>query len=161
MSEELKGFDALLADGEAQAEFDRRVNKAIEAARDKWEENALARIEAARAEGARAAGMSAEEKLQARERALSGRERALSQRELRAKAARALSERGLPGELADAINCEDPGAYEASFERAEAAFRAAVQAGIAQRLGGAAPSMGIDRADPSKLTDDQYYAGKF
>lgn len=141
--------------------LDERIAQAVDAARGKWEQDVKTRIDEARAEGERAAGMSYEEKLAARERELQGRERELSRRELRAMAARALSEKGLPGELADAINCEDREAYEASFEKAESAFRAAVQAGIARRLGGAAPTLGIDTSDPSKLTDDQYYAGKF
>lgn len=146
---------------ENETGLDGMIAQAVDAAREKWEKDVKARLDEARTEGERAAGMSYEEKLAAREKELRGRERELSRRELRATAARALSEKGLPGELADAVNCDNPEAYEASFQKAEAAFRAAVQVGIAQRLGGAAPALGIDRSDPSKLTDDQYYAGKF
>ncbi len=146
---------------EEERSLDELIAQAVDAAREKWEKDVKARVDAARAEGERAAGMSYEEKLAAREKELRGRERELSRRELRATAARTLSEKGLPGELADAVNCDDPAAYEASFQKAEAAFRAAVQTGIAQRLGGAAPALGIDMSDPSKLSDDQYYAGKF
>lgn len=146
---------------EGEAELNLRIAQAVEAARGNWEKDLKTRVDEARAEGERVAGMSYEEKLAAREKELQGRERALSRRELRAMAAQTLSEKGLPGELADAINCEDGEAFEASFQKAESAFRAAVQAGIARRLGGMAPALGLDAGDPAKLTDDQYYAGKF
>lgn len=157
---EERGFDALLSDREMQAEFDRRVAKAIETARGKWDKEIDRKLGEARAEGERAAGMSYEEKLSERERALTGRERELSRRELRALAAQSLSAKGLPGELADAINCDDREAFERSIESAEKAFRGALQAGIAQRLGGAQPALGAELGDPAKLTDDQYYAEK-
>ena len=146
---------------EDEKSLDEKIDQALDAARGKWEKEMKIRIDEARAEGERAAGMSYEEKLEVREKELQGRERELSRRELRAMAARALSEKGLPGELADAVNCEDRESYEASFQKAESAFRAAVQAGIARRLGGMAPALGIDAGDPAKLTDDQYYTGKF
>lgn len=111
-------------------------------------------------QGDEEAGMRDEEMLAAREKALSLREKELSRRELRAMATLALRERGLPDELADAVSCESPEAYEESLAKSEAAFRAAVQAEMTKRLGGMAPARGIDMQNPAALTDEQYYAWK-
>ncbi|MGI6239550.1 MAG: DUF4355 domain-containing protein [Christensenellales bacterium] len=144
---------------DAKADLEQQVAQAVERARAEWEAAMPDRLDEARAAGERAAGMSAQERLIERERQLQGRERELSRRELRAAAIQALSARGLPSELADAINLDDREAYERSLEGAERAFRSAVQAGVAQRLGGQPPAFGAEVGDPSKMTDDQYYAG--
>lgn len=77
-----------------------------------------------------------------REDALEKRERELNRRELHARALQALSDRGLPGSLADALSYEDAPAMEASLERMESAFRTAVQQGVEQRMAGRAPRSG-------------------
>lgn len=145
---------------DARREYEARVAEAVEAARCEWETEVERRVNAARAEGERVAGLSAEERLQERERALAGRERELARRELRAEALQELAGRGLPGELADALSYEDREACRRSMEQTERAFRAAVQAGISQRLGAMPPAVAAGVVDAEKLTDEQYYTAR-
>lgn len=153
-------FDELMENEDVRAEFERRVSQALEEARGGWEQELERRLISARAEGERIAGMSAEERLREREKQLAEREREITSRELRAMAVQLLAERGLPGELADALCFEDAEACERSIDGVERAFRAAVQHGVTQRLGSGAPPRGGEICDPGKLTDDQYYAAR-
>ena len=59
-TEQPKTFDDILSNKEYQAEFDRRINKAIETSRSKWQ----ADMEAEKSEAEKLAKMKAEEKLQ-------------------------------------------------------------------------------------------------
>ena len=106
----VQGFDALLQNREFQSEFDRRVSRALETARGKWAQETERKIERACAEAERLARMSGEERMAhdfaQREAELAQREQSIVRRELRAQAARMLSERSLPPELADALNYE-------------------------------------------------------
>lgn len=153
-------FDQMLENEGVRAEFEQRISRALEEARDGWEQEIESRLISARAEGERIAGMSAEERLRERERQLKERERDLTRRELRAMAAQLLASRSLPGELADALCFEDAEACERSIDGVERAFRAAVQQGITQRLGSETPPRGGEICDPARLTDAQYYAAR-
>lgn len=153
-------FDELMENETVRAEFEQRLNRALEEARGGWEQEVEKRLISARAEGERIAGMSAEERIRERERQLAEREQEINRRELRAMAAQLLAERGLPGELADAICFEDAEACERSIDSVERAFRAAVQQGVTQRLGSGAPPKGGEICEPGKLTDEQYYAAR-
>ena len=142
-----------------QADIDRIVQRTIRGERQRADRL----VEAARTEAARLAGMNAEERArheaEQRELALNERERALDRRELRAEALETLARRGLPGELADALDYADAERVSASLEAVEAAFRGAVQRGVEARLRGAeTPPQGArDRVDLSQLTDYEYY----
>lgn len=153
-------FDELIENENVRAEFERRLSRALEEARGGWEQELERRLISARAEGERIAGMSAEERLREREKQLAEREREITRRELRAMAVQQLAERGLPGELADALCFEDAEACERSIDSVERVFRAAVQQGVTQRLGSGAPPRCGEICDPGKLTDDQYYAAR-
>ena len=153
-------IDELMQNESVREEFERRLRQALEEARTGWEQDIEKRLVSARAEGERIAGMSAEERLREREKQLAEREQAITRRELRAMAAQLLASRGLPGELADALCFEDAEACERSIDSVERVFRAAVQQGITQRLGSAAPPRGGEICDPAKLTDDQYYSAR-
>lgn len=59
-AQQTKTFDDILTNKEYQAEFDRRINKAIETSRTKWQ----ADMEAEKSEAEKLAKMKAEEKLQ-------------------------------------------------------------------------------------------------
>lgn len=119
-----------------QAELDAIVTKRLA----KASKDTDAKIAAAIAEGEKRGKMSAEERAEAdrkaNQKALEERERTIKTRELRASALETLAEKGLPKDLAEALNYSDEEAFEKSMAAAEKAFRAAVQAGVKARLAG-------------------------
>lgn len=139
-------FDEALKNPAYQAEFDRRVTKALQTAQDKWQKDADARILAAKTEAEKLARMTAEQKAeherQEREKSLADRETALTVRELRAQAAETLSQKGLPAALLDVLAYSDADKCAASIDAAEKAFRAAVQTGVEERMKGTPPIKG-------------------
>lgn len=138
-------FDELLKDKNNQAEFDRRVSKALETAKAKWQQEAEAKIAEAKTEAEKLAKMNAEQKAeherQKREKELADREALLTLRELRAEAAVTLSEKGLPKELIDSVNFKDADSCKKSIETLETVWRAAVQSGVEERLKGKTPTV--------------------
>lgn len=146
VAEQRLTFADLLKDREYQADFDRRVAKALDTARAKWEAEATERIHRERTEAERMAKMTAEQKAdherQTREKALAEREAAITLREMRAQALEVLSERSLPKELSDVLNYENAETLTASIDAAERTYRAAVQAGVEERLKGKPPQTG-------------------
>ena len=143
---------------DAAAEIDRRIREALDQARGEW----AAETAKAVADTERLAAMSDSERasynLSRRESALNERERQLVERELRAMALEKLAERGLPRELADALPYTDEARCLAGLDSVERAFRAAVQAGVDERLRGGTPCAGTGRrADADSLSDAEYY----
>ena len=158
-----QGFDALLKQRDFQSEFDRRVSRALETARGKWAQETKQKIERACAEAERLARMSGEERMAhdfaQREAALNDREQKIVRRELRAEAARMLSERALPMELMEALNYESAEQVNLSMDAAEKAFKQAVQTGIEERMRASVPS--IARSGRSgDISDDEYYRSR-
>ena len=158
-----QSFDELLQNRDFQSEFDRRISRALETARGKWAQETERKIDRAREEAERLARMSGEERMAhdfaQREAALNDREQQIVRRELRAEAARMLSERSLPMELMDALNYESAEQVNLSMDAAEKAFRQAVQSGIEERMRAAAPS--IARSGRSgDMSDDEYYRSR-
>ena len=155
-----QSFDELLQNREFQSEFDRRVSRALETARGKWAQETKQKIERARVEAERLARLSGEERMAhdfaQREAELSQREMNIVRRELRAEAARMLSERALPMELMEALNYESREQVNLSMDAAENAFRQAVQQGIEERMRSQPPI--VSRSGRSgDLSDDEYY----
>ena len=143
---------------DAAAEIDRRIREALDQARGEW----AAETAQAVADTERLAAMSDSERvsynLSRREAALNERERQLVERELRAMALEKLAERGLPRELADALPYTDEARCLAGLDSVERAFRAAVQAGVDERLRGGTPCAATGRrADADSLSDAEYY----
>lgn len=157
-------FEELLKEKEFQSEFDRRVSRALETARGKWEREMEEKIAQARVEEQERAQMSGEERmahdLAEREAQLQAREQEIMRRELHAEALRLLQERGLPHELAGTMNYSDSEALQASLDAAESAFRAAVQSGIEQRLRGNAPTINR-RHTEGEQSDADYYRANY
>ena len=137
--------DVLKSDKAKQAEFDRRVSKALETARSKWAEEEAAKIEAVKTEAEKLAKMNAEQKAEherlKRDKELADREALLTLRELRAEAAGTLAEKGLPKELIDSVNFKDADSCKKSIESLETVWRAAVQSGVEERLKGKTPTV--------------------
>ena len=93
----------------------------------------------------------------ARQEALDTREEQLRRREVTARAREALAERGLPPALADCLSFPDEEALRQGVDALEAAFRAAVQQAVDERLL-ADPPRSAAPAALSDLSDEDYYA---
>ena len=93
----------------------------------------------------------------ARREALDTRESDLRRRELNARAHDLLKERGLPTALSTVLSFSDESALAVGIDALEKAFRAAVQAGVEERLLTAAPKA-ASLMNPSDLPDEEYYA---
>lgn len=155
-----------------QADIDALIEKRL--AREKRDQEK--RLQEARTAGEKAgearARMSEEERLRSdRERAeqeagereaqLRQREQELVSRELRIDALDALAKKGLPRELADLLVYTDREQCIDSLNSVEKVFRAAVQAGIEERIrksAGTVSAGGGQKPDTSKMSDAEYYA---
>ena len=115
--------DMLEQNPEYRSEFDRRLGKALETARGKWD----AEKQEAVNEAQRLAKMTTEQKAkyerEQAEQALAQREAAVTRRELMAEAKSALASKGLPAELADCLNYADADTCKASMDAVEKAFQ--------------------------------------
>ncbi len=138
----LPGFDELLKNKDYQSEFDKRVNKALETARAKWDEQKKAEL----TEQEKLAKMKADEKekyeREKQEKQLREREAEITRRELTASAKETLIEKGLPPELAAVLNCSDAEACKKSLDAVETAFKATVEKAVNDKLRGSAPKQG-------------------
>ena len=135
-------------------EVNARIQAAIEQARGEWER--------AQAENQRMEAMSIEERagyeMSRREAELNEREKQLIRREVKAMAIEKLTARGLPRELADALNFESEAECLKSIDKIERVFRQAVQLAVDERLRGDIPAVGMSRgADADSLTDAEFY----
>lgn len=157
-------FDALLRERDFQSEFDRRVSRALETARGKWAQETERKMEQLRVQVEARARMTGEERMAhdfaERQKQLEARERDILRRELQADAMRMLQERGLPAELAGAVNYESAESLQQSLDLAENAFRSAVQRGVEKRLAGDMP-MNISRRAAMPESDDDYYRARY
>ncbi|WP_059050841.1 DUF4355 domain-containing protein [Paenibacillus senegalimassiliensis] len=127
---------------EQQARIDALIAKTIAKERSKAE----ADVEKAKTEAEKLAKMNADQKAeyerQQREAKLTEREAEITKRELRASALETLAEKGLPKGLADILNYTDADSTKESLDAVETAFRAAVEAGVNERLKGNPPGGG-------------------
>ena len=136
-------FDDFLKGEGNQAEFDRRVQKAIDTAvsnaQKKWE--ALTDDKLSEAE--KLARMNKEEKAQymqqKKEKEIAEREAAVTRKELMAEAKNTLAEKKLPVGLAEVLNYADADACSKSISALEKAFQEAVQTAVEERLKGGEP----------------------
>ena len=136
-------FDDFLKIEENQAEFDRRVDKAINTAvakaQDKWKTLTDDKV----SEAEKLAKMTADEKKQymeqKRQKELDAREAEITKRELMAAAKNTLTDKKLPLELADILVYTDAESCNTSIAAVEKAFNAAVEAAVQERLKGGDP----------------------
>lgn len=135
-----KSFDDVLKDKKYQSEFDKRVAKALETAKSKWETDYQAKIQEAKTEAEKLAKMNADQKAeyekQKREDELAKREKDITTRELRATAYETLAEKNLPKELVDILNYESAETCNKSIEAVEKAFQSAVEKAVNDKLRG-------------------------
>lgn len=133
-------FDDFLKEGGNQAEFDRRVQKAIQTSLTKEKEKWQAMTDDKLSEAEKLAKMTKEEKAQymqrKKEKELSDREAAITRKELMAEAKNTLAGKNLPQELAEVLNYADAESCNKSIAAVEKAFQSAVQAAVEERLKG-------------------------
>ena len=159
-------FDDFLKDPKHQAEFDRRVNKALETNKSKLQADMAKKIEAAKTEAERMALMDAEQKAQyereQREAELNNREASITKRELMATAKEQLAEKGLPMRLAAVLDYSSAEGCTSSIKAVEEAFREAVDAGVEKRLAGGRPPKKAQDTKETGLEEQvyQYMKGK-
>ena len=134
-----QSFDDLLKNKDYQAEFDRRVQKALGTAKEKW----TVLMDDKLSEADKLAKMNKEEKAeylrQKQEKELKDREAAIPRRELMADAKNTLAEKKLPVGLAEVLNYGDADSCSKSIEAVEKAFQEAVQAAVEEKLKGGTP----------------------
>ena len=122
-NKEPKSFDELLQNKDYQAEFDRRIQKALGTAKEKW----TALMDDKLSEADKLAKMNKEERAeylrQKQERELKDREAAITRRELMAEAKNTLAEKKLPVGLAEVLNYTDAEACNKSMAAVEKPFR--------------------------------------
>ena len=144
-------FDDFLKDPKNQAEFDRRVGKALETSRSKMQAEINTKVQEAVTEAERLAKMNAEQKAQyereKKEKEIADREAAITKRELMATAKEQLAEKGLPLSLADVLNYSSAEECNASIEAIGKTFQEAVEKAVEDRLkGGKPPKKAGDKA---------------
>jgi len=148
-------FDEILATKEYQSEFDRRIAKALDTAREKWETEAAGKIEEAKKTAKMTAEQKADYERKQTEAELARREAEITRRELRADAVEKLAEKNLPTSLADTLDYSDAETCAKSIQAVETAFRQAVEAAVNDRLRGESPKTG---EEPATVTKEQFAA---
>lgn len=136
-------FDDFLKGEGNQAEFDRRVQKAINTAvknaQEKWEMLTDDKV----SEAEKLAKMTKEEKAEylskKKETELAGREAEITKRELMAEAKNTLAEKGLPVGLAEVLVYTDADSCNKSIATVEKAFQDAVKTATEEKLKGGQP----------------------
>ena len=143
-------FDDYLKDPKNQAEFDRRVSKALETNRTKMQADIEKQIADAKTEAEKMAKMNADQKAQyereKQEKELADREAAITKRELTATAKEQLAEKGLPISLAAILNYTNAEECAASIDAVGKAFQEAVEKAVTDRLAGGKPPKKADGA---------------
>ena len=148
-------FDGFLAQEGNQAEFDRRVQKAIDTAVSNAQQKWQALTDDKLSEAEKLAKMNKEEKAaymqQKKEKELSDRESAVARKELMAEAKNTLAEKKLPAGLAEVLNYTDAESCNKSIDAVEKAFQAAVEAAVQERLKGGDPMRKAPESDDNSM----------
>ena len=154
-------FDDFLKTGGNQAEFDRRVQKAVNTAVTKAQEKWQALADDKLSEAEKLAKMTKEEKAQymqqKREKDLTDREAAITRKELMAEAKNTLASDGLPQELAEVLNYSDADTCKKSMEKVKEVFQRAVETAVEEKLKGGKPPKKASGGDAQKALEEQVY----
>ena len=158
---EPQSFDDFLKTGGNQAEFDRRVQKAVNTAVTNAQEKWQALTDDKLSEAEKLAKMTKEEKAQymqqKKEKELSEREAAITRKELMAEARNTLACDGLPQELAEVLKYTDADACKKSMETVKTAFQKAVEAAVEEKLKGGKPPKKATETDEQKNQQQKVY----
>ena len=144
-----------------QAEFDRRVQKAVNTAVTKAQEKWQALADDKLSEAEKLAKMTKEEKAQymqqKREKELTDREAAITRKELMAEAKNNLASDGLPQELAEVLDYSDADTCKKSMEKVKEVFQRAVETAVEEKLKGGKPPKKAPGGDAQKALEEQVY----
>lgn len=139
---------------EFDSEVDKRIAKALETAKSKWNEEKQDEIN--RAE--QLAKMSAEERKEAEDKAkaesLEKREKELNMREYRYEAKHQLEENGLPDSFVDMVLSDDPATTKNNITAVKSEFDKAIEVAVTERLKGKTPQVGGDASQLNKNLND-------
>ena len=154
-------FDDFLKTGGNQAEFDRRVQKAVNTAVTKAQEKWQALADDKLSEAEKLAKMTKEEKAQymqqKREKELTDREAAITRKEMMAEAKNTLGSDGLPQELAEVLDYSDADTCKKSMEKVKEVFQRAVETAVEEKLKGGKPPKKASGGDAQKALEEQVY----
>ena len=154
-------FDDFLKTGGNQAEFDRRVQKAVNTAVTKAQEKWQALADDKLSEAEKLAKMTKEEKAQymqqKKEKELTDREAAITRKELMAEAKNTLASDGLPQELAEVLDYSDADTCKKSMEKVKEVFQRAVETAVEEKLKGGKPPKKTPGGDAQKALEEQVY----
>ena len=154
-------FDDFLKTGSNQAEFDRRVQKAVNTAVTKAQEKWQALADDKLSEAEKLAKMTKEEKAQymqqKKEKELTDREAAITRKELMAEAKNTLASDGLPQELAEVLDYSDADTCKKSMEKVKEVFQRAVETAVEEKLKGGKPPKKAPGGDAQKALEEQVY----
>mgnify|MGYP005861876121 FL=1 len=154
-------FDDFLKTGDNQAEFDRRLQKAINTAITNEQKKWQAMTDDKLSEAEKLAKMTEEEKTkylqQKREKNLIDREAAVTRKELMAEAKNTLASDNLPVELAEVLDYTDADSCMKSMEKVKSAFQKAVEAAVEEKLKGGKPLKKAPETDTQKALEQQVY----
>lgn len=154
-------FDDFLKTGDNQAEFDRRLQKAINTAVTNEQKKWQAMTDDKLSEAEKLARMTEEEKTkylqQKREKDLTDREAAVTRKELMAEAKNTLASDNLPVELAEVLDYTDADSCMKSMEKVKSAFQKAVEAAVEEKLKGGKPPRKAPETDAQKALEQQVY----
>ena len=154
-------FDDFLKTGGNQAEFDRRVQKAVNTAVTKAQEKWQALADDKLSEAEKLAKMTKEEKAQymqqKREKELTDREAAITRKELMAETKNNLASDELPQELAEVLDYSDADTCKKSMEKVKEVFQRAVETAVEEKLKGGKPPKKAPGGDAQKALEEQVY----
>ena len=154
-------FEDFLKTGGNQAEFDRRVQKAVNTAVTKAQEKWQALADDKLSEAEKLAKMTKEEKAQymqqKKEKELTDREAAITRKELMAEAKNTLASDGLPQELAEVLDYSDADTCKKSMEKVKEVFQRAVETAVEEKLKGGKPPKKAPGGDAQKALEEQVY----
>ena len=154
-------FDDFLKGDGNQAEFDRRVQKAVNTAVTKAQQKWQALADENLSEAEKLAKMTKEEKAQymqqKREKELTDREAAITRKELMAEAKNTLASDGLSQELAEVLDYSDADTCKKSMEKVKEVFQRAVETAVEEKLKGGKPPKKAPGGDAQKALEEQVY----
>ena len=156
--DKVKTFDEILADKHYQSEFDKKVAKALETARTKWEQDA----EVKRTEAEKLAKMDSDEKHKYElEKATREREEALSKLnayELKEEAVKIASTKELPISLLSVIDYtkENAESIKTKIDEIEVVYKQAIQTGINDRMKEKTPKTVVDTTTKQNVSRASY-----
>lgn len=132
-------FEDVLKDKDYQSAFDKKIAKALETSKAKWEADYTKKLEDARSEAEKLSNMKAEEKaqyeLKKKQDEYDAKLKELTTRELKAEAKTQLSEVGLPKDFETLLNYENAETVSKSINSLKDAFFDAVQKEVTKKIG--------------------------